>query len=103
MSEYRKPQQNQVSWRVCRAQRPTFRFGPGAQLPWHHQQRKIRTGGSGSRVWFDFGFLGTNTPGEETAPYLCMVDHVSGAVFAVLTSKAVSDHVIQAMGASVAN
>ena len=32
-----------------------------------------------------------------------MVDHVSGAVFAVLASKAVSDYVIKAMVASVAN
>ena len=28
-------------------------------------------------VPFDFGFLGNSTAGEKTAPYLCMVDHVS--------------------------
>ena len=32
-----------------------------------------------------------------------MVDHVSGAVFSVLTNKAVSDYVIKAMVASFAN
>ena len=41
--------------------------------------------------------------GEKTAPCLCKVDHDSGAVFAVNTSKAVSDYVIKAIVASVAD
>ena len=46
-------------------------------------------------VSFHFGFVGANSVGEKTAPYLCMVDHVSGAVFAVLTSNAVGAYVIK--------
>ena len=50
-------------------------------------------------VSFDFGFVGSSTAGEKTAPYLCIVDHVYGAVFAVLTGKAVSsDNVHQSDG-----
>ena len=52
-------------------------------------------------VSFDFGFLGNSW--EKTAPYRCMVDHVSGAVFAVLTIKVVTDNMIKAMVASVVN
>ena len=47
-------------------------------------------------VSFDFGFLGNSAAGEK-------VDHVSGALFGVLTSKAVSDYVIKAMVASGSN
>ena len=34
---------------------------------------------------FEFRFLGNSTSGEKTVPHLCVVDHVSDAVFAVLT------------------
>ena len=86
-------------------QRPTVRSGTGAQLALLDEPRKIRAGESGLRTSFDFG----NTSAvEKTAlcsgsPCLFLVDHVSGAVFAVLTRKAVSDCVVKAMMASVAN
>ena len=40
-------------------------------------------------VSLEFGFFGNSAAGQTTAPFLCKVDHVSGTVFAVLTSKAV--------------
>ena len=47
--------------------------------------RGIASKGRHDIVSFDFG----SAAGEKTAPYLCMVDHVSGAVSAILTGKAV--------------
>ena len=78
-----------MSWRVSCTQQPTSRFGPGAQLAWHREQRKIRTWRKWTEhaqdkghdiVSFDFGLFDNNTAGEKTAPYLCMEDHVSGVV-----------------------
>ena len=69
---------------------------------WRNQTEDAQEEGQ-DIVSFDVGFLGYNSAAEKTAPYLCMVDNVSGAVFAVLTSKAVTENVIKAMVASVAN
>ena len=52
------------------------------------------------RIQFDFGLLEQQ---YELESKFYVEDHVSGALFAVLTSKAVSDHVIKALVASVAN
>ena len=93
----------------CTRRHP-FRFGPGAQLAYHHEQSKIRRKRAEDAqekgpdvISFDFGFIGTSTAGEKTVPYLCVVDHVSGVVFAVLRSRAAGDYVIKAMVASVAH
>ena len=98
---------------MSRTQRSTFFSGLVLSLRRVTRHRKIRTCESGPedakerRQYVessDFGSFGNSRAGEKTAPYLCMVDHVSLARwFAVLSSKAVSDYVIVAMVASVPN
>ena len=89
---------------VGRASTGDARFAGGATSPssWSPFTTKHRFRSGHDVVSIDFGLLGNTSVGEKTAPYLCMVDHVSGAMFAVLTSKAASDCVIKGMVASAA-
>ena len=95
--ERKRLRQNQVSWRVSCVQRLTYRSELGALVAVHRQRDGSTTYHSTSSSARTLRLV------KRVRRYLCMVDHVCGAVFEVLMSKAVNDHLIKVSVASVAN